>query len=98
MKGKRVEKRLLIVLFGVFLILQPCLGHTAIPQQIDYQGYLTNAARVPVNGNVRMVFKIYDVESGGTELWSETHSNVQVSHGVYSVNIGGQTRLERLKS
>jgi hypothetical protein len=91
MKRKGAEKRFLIVLLGLFLILLPCMGHTAIPKIINYQGYLTSTAGVPVNGTVHMVFKIYNVGSGGTELWSETQSSVQVIRGVYSVDIGGQT-------
>ena len=87
MKNKGVEKMFLIVLFGAFLILLPCAGHTAIPQKINYQGYLTSAAGVPVNGTVQMVFSIYNVPSGGTGLWTETQ-NVTVTRGVYNVELG----------
>ena len=90
MKNKRAEKMFLIILFGAFLILLPCGGHSAIPPTINYQGYLTNASGVPVNGTVQIVFKIYDVASGGTELWSETQ-NVTVTRGVYNVELGAVT-------
>jgi hypothetical protein len=92
MKSKRAEKMFLVVLFGVFLILLPCVSHTAIPQKINYQGSLTNAAGVPVNGTVQMVFLIYNVDTGGVALWSETQ-NVTVTHGVYNVNLGDITSL-----
>ena len=65
-------------------------GFTAIPQKINYQGYLTNAVGVPVNGTVQMVFSIYNVPSGGTGLWTETQ-NVTVTHGVYNVEFGDVT-------
>lgn len=92
MKSKRAEKGFLIVLIGVFLILLPCMGYTAIPQEINYQGYLTSAAGVPVNGTVAMVFRIYNVASGGTELWNEAH-NVTVNQGVYNVILGASSLL-----
>ncbi len=68
-------------------------GHTAIPLQISYQGYLTNAAGVPVNGTVSMTFTIYDALSGGSVLWTETQSDIPVSHGVYQVTLGAVTPI-----
>ncbi len=92
MKNERAGKIFLIIMFGVFPMLLPCIGDTAIPSTINYQGYVISAAGVPVNGTVQMVFKIYDVASGGTELWSETQ-NVAVNQGVYSVNLGNVTPI-----
>ena len=78
MKSKRAEKRFLIVLFGVFLILLPCIGQAEIPGKINYQGYLTSAAGVPVNGTIAIVFTFYTVATGGSPIWSETQ-NVTVN-------------------
>ena len=89
MKAKRAEKSFLIGVIGLFLFLTifPYVSHAAIPQKINYQGYLTNAAGVPVNGTVQMHFSIYNVLSGGSVLWTETQ-NVTVTNGVYSVSLG----------
>jgi hypothetical protein len=89
MKHRRIEKRFLIGLIGVLLLLTifPLSGYTEIPEKINYQGYLTNAAGVPVNETVQMIFSIYDVPTNGIPLWTETQ-NVSVSHGVYNVNLG----------
>lgn len=89
MKNGRIEKRFLIGLIGVVLLLTifPFSGYTEIPQKINYQGYLTNAAGVPVNGTVQMIFSIYDAPTNGIQLWTETQ-NVSVSDGVYNVNLG----------
>ncbi len=94
MKRNKSEKRFLISFIGVFLFLTivPYSGHAAIPPTINYQGYLTSAAGVPVNGTVQMVFRIYNVESGGTDLWSEAH-NVTLSQGVYNVVLGASSLL-----
>ena len=89
MKSKGAEKRFLIGVIGTLLLLTifPYICQAAIPQKMSYQGYLTNAAGVPVNGTLLMIFSIYNVSSGGTPLWVEPHS-VTVSQGVYSVILG----------
>jgi len=59
----------------------------AAPNLINYQGTLTDAAGVPLEGSVSLTFKLFDAETEGTELWSETQP-VQVQLGVYSVLLG----------
>jgi hypothetical protein len=88
MKGKRRDG-FLISLLGVLLLLIiiPLIGYTAAPQTINYQGYLTDSSGIPVNGTVQMRFSLYDVETGGTALWSETQT-VIVNNGIYNVNLG----------
>jgi hypothetical protein len=87
MKGKKAEKRVLILLLGVFLILLPGLGYSEIPKQINYQGYLTSTAGGPVNGSEQMVFSIYTAASGGSALWTETQA-VVLARGIYNVVLG----------
>ena len=85
---KRTEKGLVgFVGLVLWLTLLSSVGYAQIPHKMNYQGYLTNAAGVPVNGTLQMVFSIYNVSSGGSPLWTETHS-VTVSQGVYSVILG----------
>jgi len=64
------EKRIKNGLFGLLgllllLTLLSSIGYAQIPQKMNYQGYLTNAAGVPVNGTVQMVFSIYNASSDG---------------------------------
>ncbi len=95
MESKRNEKRSLISLVALLfisLMVVPGMSNAATHRKINYQGYLTNAAGVPVNGTVQMVFMIYDVETGGTELWNEAH-NVTLNHGVYNVVLGASSLL-----
>jgi parallel beta-helix repeat protein len=75
----------------LFLVMLPCFSD-AIPQKINYQGYLTNAAGTPVNETVQMRFSIYNTSSEGTALWTETQ-NVMVANGVYNVNLGDVTPI-----
>jgi len=62
---------------------------------INYQGYLTDSNGDPVNtenGPLEMVFRLYNVESGGTHLWTETQS-VEVKDGLFSVSLGSVTSI-----
>ena len=59
---------------GVLLLLTilPLTAYAEVPQRMSYQGYLTDPAGNPVaDGSYIMIFAIYDVAVGGTELWSE---------------------------
>ena len=60
---------------------------------INYQGYLTDSSGNPVNDPLDMVFRLYNVESGGDALWIETQSAVAVSDGLFSVLLGSVTPI-----
>jgi len=61
----------------------------AVPQTINYQGYLTNSSGQPVNGPVNLTFALYSVASGpDAALWTETHTGVMVTNGVYGIVLG----------
>ena len=62
-------------------------AHAALPSTLNYQGHLTDAGGVPVDGAENMTFSIYDIDVGGTALWSETRK-VTVNQGVFSVELG----------
>lgn len=62
----------------------------AAPPTINYQGRLTDSGGNPVNVPVTMVFKLYTDATSGTEVWSETHTNVPVTGGVFQVILGSQ--------
>lgn len=73
----------------VFLLLLCGLhsSHAAIPAMLNYQAFLTDDNGVPVDGLVSMSFKIYDVEVGGVELWSDNRT-VNVVQGQFSIELG----------
>ncbi|MFH1683737.1 MAG: hypothetical protein ABIA67_02510 [Candidatus Margulisiibacteriota bacterium] len=65
----------------------------AFPQQINYQGKLTDASNVPVaDGTLSIVFTIYDAASGGSSLWTETQS-VSTESGFFNVVLGSATSI-----
>jgi hypothetical protein len=63
---------------------------------IAYQGRLADADGNPITNTVNMIFRLYDVASGGVPLWEEqwTGSNgVQVSDGLFNVMLGSLTPI-----
>jgi|GEM_PF-1148192 len=72
----------------VILLLFAPVASADDPTRIQYQGYLTEAGG-PMNGSVNLVFRLYtDSSTSGPAVWGESHENVQVNNGVYSVLLG----------
>jgi hypothetical protein len=71
----------------LFLVIFPAAA-LAVPQGINYQGYLSDAQGNPVNGNVGVTFRLWDAQAGGTMLWSETHVALMVTEGIFNVMLG----------
>ena len=64
----------------------------AIPGQLNYQGFLADAAdSSAVTAALEMTFRLFDSETKGAELWSETHPAVEVTGGLFQVHLGGVT-------
>ncbi|MBI5586104.1 MAG: hypothetical protein HY892_20025 [Deltaproteobacteria bacterium] len=77
----------------LILLLLPSIfftesGQAAVPRTLNFQGYLTTTAGSPIQGSLPMAFSLYAQETGGTPLWSETHPDVAVINGIYSVLLG----------
>jgi hypothetical protein len=63
------------------------------PKYLPVQGFLTDSAEVPLDGDVDVVFGIYSSPTGGSALWSETRT-IQVSQGLFMVYLGEQLPLD----
>ncbi len=64
-----------------------------VPRTMNYQGKLTDPSGVAVSGPVDITFRIYDVASGGSHLWTETHAGVTVTNGLFDVILGESTPI-----
>jgi hypothetical protein len=63
--------------------------YAQIPNTLSYQGLITDANGKPQpDGNYDLTFKLYDVSTGGSALWVETHTAVPVNGGLFSVILG----------
>jgi len=71
------------------LVLLAALCPAQVPQKINYQVMLTDDDDEPLaDESVTMVFTIYDHETVGTALWTETQNVTTNSIGVVSVLLG----------
>ena len=77
-------------LMGGGRLLAEALASDSVPESVNYQGYLTDSGGNPISSTVTLQFGIWDASSGGNQVWSETHNNVPVSGGYFSVFLGSQ--------
>jgi hypothetical protein len=62
---------------------------------MNYQGYLTDGSGNPLDGDYDMVFGLWSAETGGLRRWGdETHNDVPVSDGLFSVALGETMPLD----
>ncbi|MBU2415622.1 hypothetical protein KKH86_00115, partial [Patescibacteria group bacterium] len=74
-----------LIVSAQFLLTQ---AQAAFNAQINYQGKLTDSNdQAVVDGNYNIIFKLYTVETGGVDVWTETRS-VSISNGLFSVMLG----------
>ncbi len=71
-----------------FLLSSVGLVNAAAPSLINYQGYLVDELGNPLSGDYSIAFSIWDAESAGTQIWTETHASVTVTEGSFSVILG----------
>lgn len=60
---------------------------TPVAATIGYQGQLNDDSGNPLSGQYGMVFRIYDAEAGGSELWNSGAQTVTVSQGLFNVEL-----------
>jgi hypothetical protein len=78
-------------LYALCLAL-PCLALAQVPQQLGYEGRLLRADGTPEVGVVSITYSLWDSESGGASLWSETQQ-VALSDGFYATFLGSVTPI-----
>lgn len=59
-----------------------------VPDAIDFQGRLHDTDGSPVNAILSITFAFYNVGAGGSPVWSETQSSVEVIDGLFQVRLG----------
>ena len=62
------------------------------PAQIPIQGFLTNDAGAPITGSHSLLFALFDAESGGIPIYTETQS-VMIEGGFFTAYLGDTSAL-----
>lgn len=78
------------------LLLLPSSAVRAQPELVNYQGRLSDAAGVRVNGNLRLEFNIFDDAIAGNRLWGPyVLEGVRVVDGRFNVILGPRDSSNR---
>jgi hypothetical protein len=98
MRRVNTSKIVIFILLTATVLFAVPYSHSGVPQLINYQGKLTNSSGTPVpDGNHDVEFKIYDVASGGSALWTETWnsstSQVVTKGGIFTAMLGTHQTL-----
>jgi len=81
-----------VVLFALALLSST--GVAQFPHTMNYQVMLTDDLDQPlVDQSVQLVFRMYELEFGGSPGWTETHNTTTNSIGVVSVILGSTNPL-----
>jgi hypothetical protein len=70
-----------------FILMSVCIINAQVPQLINYQGVLTDAAGKSISGSRSIQFSLYNSATGGTAIWDETQT-VTVTDGLFNVLLG----------
>jgi hypothetical protein len=74
-----------------FFLSLPSNAAASINPKINFQGRLVGTDGTNVtNGNYSVVFSLYNVDSGGANIWTETQT-VAVANGIFQVDLGAST-------
>lgn len=82
----------LIALTGIVsstLTMAQSISKKGIPNTVAFDGELlnTDGSKVP-DGSYNVSFYLYDVNQGGTPLWSENYKDVRVQNGSFHILLG----------
>ena len=90
------------VLALVFTLVFVASASAEVPQQLHYNGYLTNAVGEPVDcpdaiqcaESFQMSFRIYNSEDSGSPIWTELEVDVPIYNGSFHVVLGDAIALD----
>ena len=95
MRTRELSPTFLVAFLIVFTLASPVSSQTAVPMLLNYQGELRSptTGEALADGSYNMVFRIYDAESDGVQLWQGVHSDingnpVHVANGIFSIILG----------
>ena len=95
-----------VMRLSVFLILVSGLGLNValadVPTRLEYQGYLTDLVGVPIDCNNAsdctdmfiFTFSLHDGITEGNLLWTEVHYTVDITNGVFHVELGAEQAID----
>ena len=77
------------IVFVLVSLVLPQIS-AAVPTTVSHQGNILDTNSAPVTGVVNVTFTIYDSETEGTDLWSQTLP-ISFDNGFYHIELGPGT-------
>ena len=94
MRLRKITLLLLLTVLSIAVLIGG-FASASIPKKINYQGRVTDTdTGETLPGSHSMTFRIFDVESGGLALWTETQGVTADEAGVVSVILGNTTPID----
>lgn len=70
------------------------VAHAQVNPTLSIQGILKKSNGVAVDdGTYSLTFKLYTAETGGSAIWQETQTGIEVTSGIYNAVLGAVTPL-----
>ena len=89
-----MKKFTILLVIIISLLASAIVFSQTIPHTINYQGILKDASGVVVtNGDYELTFKLYDVETNGSALWTEKKT-LTVTDGIVNTPLGSSTPVD----
>ena len=85
---KNSSRKSCCLLILVSFVVLCTFVNAAPPGLINYQGRLTEASGLAIDGTVEITLRVFDQSIGGTLIYEENVGNTQVSNGLYSFEFG----------
>ncbi len=85
----------LLTICGALLLVVAISLPTIASDNLNYQGRLTDASGTAVpDASYSLTFRVFNVLSGGSALWTETHPAVVTSGGLFTALLGSIAPLD----
>ena len=91
---RRYRSILMSAMIAYGLSFEAARTFAAVPHLVRYQGQAVDSNGVPLEGPYNLTVRLYDAETAGTQVWGETHPNVPLSGGHFSILLGQVTSLQ----
>jgi len=80
-----------ILIFVILTVVSHMTAFGQIPEEFNYQGYLTDNSGNPISGNRVLTFKLYNADVGGDKLLT-VQDTVNVDAGFFNATINVKSR------
>ncbi|MFQ5608152.1 MAG: hypothetical protein ACE5GA_09415, partial [Candidatus Zixiibacteriota bacterium] len=79
------------LILSLFILAEA--AESVVPFFANYRGRLVDDSGAPLTGSYSITFNLYTQPLGGVAVWTETHTGVAVSDGLFTVGLGTLTPL-----